>query len=483
MKSSKFIQVISTFSDKEFKEFEKTAVSYFHKNEKMLSFIEFITYHYPNFEEENVSKLNAFRFVYTQGEEFEDIRIREMLSALNKVLKDFLVFSSNTSSDFYYELNLLKQYQKRKLINLYNTQLKIVKSILTKDKFRNDEFFRRTYLLANVENDFFVNKQISTPDDSIQVKLDNLDYYYFSIKLKESCDMLNRQLTLNYKYEFQLLEDVNLLVEQYKDSYLNKAPIKCYYQIFILLQKNENIEQLNKTINTIKNNIENFSKNELKALFDYPQNYCIRLINQGNTSYVKILFELQKYLLQEKLNLINEFLSAASYRNIVSIAIKLKEYDWCQSFIEEYKDKVSPELRDNNYFMNKANLFFALKKYGETLTLLNQVEFTDVYFVTSAKTLMVKAYYALGEYETLSYFITAFQLYLKRNKELSQNYKTGALKFLSLFKKVFKLAESINFLESAKINEKLISYKKDIQKEKNIHNRAWLLEIIETLRK
>lgn len=483
MKSSKFIQVMSTFSDKEFKEFEKTAVSYFYKNEKMLSFIEFIVFHYPGFEEESISKLNAFRFVYTQGEDFEDIRIREMLSALNKVLKDFLVLNQIKTSDFYYELDLLKQYKRRDLESLYQSQLKTVKSKLKKDKFKNKEFYKRSFLLASVENEHFTAKHIRALDQHIQIKLNNLDYFYFATKLKETCEMLNRQRLLNQQYELNLFEEIEDIIDKNRDAYLNQATIVCYYEIYKLLTTNDDKNQLQICLDTLNKNAPNFSGEELKAMYDFPQNYCIAQVNKGNENYTEVLFDLQTLLVDKTFNMVNGFISQVSYRNIVTIALKLKKFEFSKKFIEDFKSKVAPEFRENTYNMNKANLYYSLEEYHKTISLLNQVEFTDTYYAYYSKVILLKTYYALAEFETLSYFITAFKLNIKRNKELPPLYKKGADLFLSNFKKIFNIAEKIDFLDAKKVNEKLNQIAQDVNAEKNIHNRAWLLEIIENLRK
>lgn len=483
MKSSKFIQVISTFGDKEFKEFEKFAIQSFYNNDKMLSFIEFISFHFPDLEEESISKLNAFRYIYKDNDDFKDIRIREMLSALNKLVKDFLVFTQIKNSDFYYEIDLLKQFRKRDLENLYQIQLKLVKEILEKDKFKNKEYYKRAFLLASVENEHFTAKQIRALDENIQIKVDNLDFYYFSTKLKESCEMLNRQRMLNQQYNFHLFDEIEDIIEKNRDEYLNQATILCYYEIYKLLISDDDVNQLKKCIDAINKNGNHFSGEELKGMYDFPQNYCIAQINKGNEKYSETLFELQNYLIDKKFNQINGFISHISYRNMVTLGLKLNKFEWSEDFNENFKNKIAPEFRENTYNMNKANLYFSTKDYDNTITLLNQIEFTDTYYAYYSKVLLLKTYYALAEFETLSYFITAFKLNIKRDKELPVLYKKGADLFLSNFKKIFNIAEKKDFLEAEKINEKLNKIATEIKAEKNIHNRAWLLEILEELRK
>ncbi|MEZ4928801.1 MAG: hypothetical protein R2777_02150 [Chitinophagales bacterium] len=94
---------------------------------------------------------------------------------------------------------------------------------------------------------------------------------------------------------------------------------------------------------------------------------------------------MQKTLLQNKILLENGWLSHISYRNIVSIAIKLNEYAWAEKFIEDYKEKIQEKHRENAYNLSASNLLYAKHNYAETVGLLNQVEFTDVYYACTAK--------------------------------------------------------------------------------------------------
>ena len=482
MKDSRLIKTISTFSSKEFKEFMKIAKNNFHKNEKLILFINFVSKQYPQFTEDNISKEKVFKAIY-KNEKYEDIRIREFMATVNKVLKDFLIHIETKSSDFQYELNLLKQYNDRKLDSLYTSQLKTIKNILKKDRFKNKEYYRRMYMLANIENEHFSNKHIRALDESIQIKIDNLDYFYFSTKLIDSCEMLNRQQILNQEYKLNLFEEIEDLISKNLNKYLNQATIICYYEIFKLLKKDNDVEQFNKTVKVIKENSKFFTNNELKALYDYPQNYCIRNLNRGKDEYVGMLFALQKYVIDKEFNLINGYISGVSYNNMIAIAIKLKKLDWGKEFLEKYKTKVEPNDIENSYNMNKANLCFANADFENTLLTLNDVVFTDVYYASSAKALMVKSYYELKEFETLSYFITSFKLYLKRNKEIPMNYKKGADLFLTYSKKIFNIAEKIDFYKQSKIQAKLKTLSEEIKLEKNIHNRVWLLKIIQELLK
>lgn len=481
MNTSKLLRTLKTLSSKEFKTFEKKAINHFNKKDKLVVFIKFIAKNYPEFDDNKISKEKIFKAIY-KNEKYFDIRIRELMSLTFKYLKEFLISLETKESYFYYQFALLKQYNKRKLENLYQAQLKVVKNILKKDKFKNKEYFKREYLVANIEYEHYSKKNIVSLDTKLQTKTDNLDFYYISTKLQETCDMLNRQKILNQKYNFHLFDEITNLIEKHKNDYLNHPFIICYYEVYKLLKTDNDTSQLKRCINTLKENSKNFIDKEIKNLFDFPQNYCIANMNKGKLNYIQILFDLQKDLINENFILVNGYISQVSYVNIVTLALKLKKYKWAKEFNEKYQEKVEPEYRENTYNMNLANLYYSSKEYSKTLGLLNQIEFTDVYYASYSKIILLKTYYALKEYETLFYFITAFRLFLKRNKELSSNFKTNTDLFLTYFKKILTIADKINFIDTQIVNSKLKELENNIKTEKSILNRIWLLEIIEKLK-
>ena len=70
-------------------------------------------------------------------------------------------------------------------------------------------------------------------------------------------------------------------------------------------------------------------------MYNYFQNYCIQQINRGERQFLKETFNLFKDQLEKEL-LLDEygFLDQWHYKNIVTTAIRLKEMEWTQNFIE-----------------------------------------------------------------------------------------------------------------------------------------------------
>lgn len=481
MHNSKLLQVFKSFSDKEFKDFHKYLQYQVEKDNNIFLLFEIIKDNQNDFNSIKLEKAKVFKALFG-AKKYQDIKVRELMSALGKQAEQFLILEEQKGRDFYNQIALLKQFRKRDLSKQFTQQIKTLESIIEKDPFLNTENHKREFLLADEKNNFFEKQQIRAYDEAISLKNENFDKYYYSTKLKNLCELINRNNILNAEYKTTLADDVIEIVKHNKNVLLDVPAIHCYFEIYHLLKTDNNVEQFNKTFNILNQYQKSFTEGELKSMYAYLLNYCIQHVNKGIVGFTPKLFELQKLLLQNKVLLENNQLSHISYRNIVSIAIKLKEYEWAEKFIDDYKDLVSENYKENAYNLSKSNLFYAQENYSETIYLLNQVEFTDVYYACFAKVTLLKAYYALKEMETLDYFVSSFQLYLKRNKEVSINFKKSSENFLKHFKKLMLILKQLDFKENDKIEKKIKALKTNLSQEKIMANKAWLLEEIDKIK-
>lgn len=475
MHNSKLTQIIASLSDREIKDFEKFLIYQSDESSKVYVLFSIYKNAYPDLEHPSLNKEEVFLKLFGKIP-YKDVKVREQMSALRKLIESFLIQQELQKVEYYNQVALLKQYRKRGLDNLFQQQIKSVQQLVDDDEFLNIESSKRAYQLADEQNNFFEQQQNITLDDAISLKSDYFDKYYFSAKLRILCEILNREKILNAQYAKPVENEILDIIRKHKKLFLDVPAIHCYYEIYQLLQTADDPEQLDQALNTLNRHQKSFTDSELKSMYAYLSNYCIQEVNKGNATFTPILFDMQKLLLQNKILLEDGVLSHISYRNIVAIAIKLNAYGWAEKFIEDYKSNIAERHQDNAYNLSKANLFYAQGEYQETVYLLNQVEFTDVYYASTAKYTLLKAYYALKEFETLDYFVSSFQLYLKRNKEISVNFKKSSENFLKLFKKLLLIVKQVDYREKEKLEKKKSQLVEAINTEKTLANKAWLLQ-------
>ena len=116
-------------------------------------------------------------------------------------------------------------------------------------------------------------------------------------------------------------------------------------------------------------------------------------------------------------------------------------------------------------------LLFFKGQYGEALKLINQVEFTDIFYALDSRTMLIKIYYQMDEWDPMQSAIEAFKVYLRRNKTLSENVKVLYTNFLKYIDKLSRLTKR----DKSKLNE----LKEKIEETKQVADLGWLQQKVE----
>lgn len=85
---------------------------------------------------------------------------------------------------------------------------------------------------------------------------------------------------------------------------------------------------------------------------------------------------------------------------------------------ETYKNSLEKPYRESAYHFNLARLEFCKKNYGAVLDLLQKANYRDVLVNLAIKTLLLKTYYELDEYNLLESHLHAMQNYIHRKRIL-----------------------------------------------------------------
>ena len=263
------------------------------------------------------------------------------------------------------------------------------------------------------------NRNIGT---SLQQVVDHLDNYYLFNKLRYCCEMINRRNILMEEYRLEMFDEVLVYM---KKNPVDRVPgIQIYYQILLTLTEKDEENHYQKLIGLLDEYSYLFNKIDNKTFYAFAQNYCIKKINSGKPQYLNELFELNKKLIAGEFIYDGKHIPQWDFKNIVTTALRLKELDWVEEFIIEYKGKVEAKDRKNAFAYNMAYLNFYKEEYGKAIRLLQRVKFTDVFYNLDSKSMLLKSYYELEEYTVLFALSDTLKNYLRRNKQVSDYFRT-----------------------------------------------------------
>lgn len=400
---------------------------------------------------------------------FHKGRYRYLLTDLNRGVESFLIWQKLSNDEVGRDLYLMQAYRNRELPRHFERTLKRGEQRLEKQSKRDGAYHLRKYMLREAAANFSMEHQNRDTALRLESLTDELDAFFLGTKLKYSAEMLNRANILGIKEEPRLWEEVMAFCEQEGEDL--PPLVKIYRQVSLTLTQAGNEEHYYRLLDLLEEFGELFEADELGAMYGFGVNYCIKKINQGNVGYQEQLFELYVILVGKHLLFDGDYLPPQHFKNICTLALRLKKFTWTEEFIREYSQTVQPGHADNARTYNLAFLHFARQEYGDSLRLLQQVEFSDVFYHLDSKSLLLRTYYELDEVEPLLSLIDTFRIYLKRNKKISGYQQRVYMNLVRFVKKLVRLR-----LGSRTSGSQI---KKEIMATPEISDRRWLLSKLE----
>ncbi len=464
MHNSKLFHELKTLSIKELKGFEKYLNSpFFNSNDTLKLLFSIIENFHPTYVHKDIERELLFKKLFPK-DTFDEKKIRYAVSDLTKLLEDYLLYTEFKKDSILNKHFLLKSLSERNIEKYFLQTLEETSLSQEKSQYRNIDYYYHQYLLEENSYLFTSKTQNRALDTSLQNVVDNLELFYISKSLRYYCEIINRQNILTVDYNLHFLNEIMHYIDS--KGFDNVPVIIIYYKILQTLTSNDNEQHYYDLIDLLEQHESKFTRAEIHDMYTFAQNYCIRKINSGKTDYMQILYELYKILLKKDLLIEGDVLPQWYYKNIATLAIRLEDFEWAKKFIYDYKNKLSPEHQENDFTFALAILHFSMKEYKKTLSFLINVEYTDVFYHLDSKSLLLRTYYELNDWEPLLSLIITFKTYLKRNKLISSHYGQTYFNFVNIVSKLsqFKMGKNINIDE----------VKKEMENIKQIANIVWL---------
>ena len=408
---------------------------YFNKRKEQVILAKYLKKHHPDFAPEYFGKERIFQLLFP-GESFDLKKLRYEMSYLTKLLEDFLAMEHFQENQFQKGYHLLESLNDKKLDKFFNQTFKKLGSQQEGKMQRNAKHYLQLHLLNDLADDHFSQKRERKFDVKIQDASHFLDLFYLSQKLRYSCNMIDRQkfLAIQYKIDFQ--KELHSMLDQL--DFEGIEDIELYDKLFHAIDKENEEQYFIEIVDLLKKNSDHLWKEDQKEIFMHLINYCARKIRRGNEGYVETALELYLIGIQSKVLFIEGFLSPWTFKNIISLGLRLKRYDWVKEFISEYSEAIKPQFRKDALNFNMADLSFHQSEFRETLSYLNLLNFSDIYYTLNGRVLLLKTYFHLEELNPLLSGIASFTIYLKRNKQITKDVKNSYLNFCNLLFRIVK---------------------------------------------
>ncbi len=340
-----------------------------------------------------------------------------LTSRLFKLLEDFLVLGDIRESESQKQFHLAKAYRKLQHEVLFKKAARQADRALEKQDYRDTNYLQEKHDLSYERYDYIIsiNRKEKT---NLQEVSNNLDLYFLAAKLKQACNAVSRQIINQEKYDIGLLNEVLLHIEARPD-YLKHPAIAIYYYCYRMINSKDAENYFKLFRDAITSNLNQFSPSEVRDIYTFAINYFIRKLNRGSSLFIDETFELYLLSLDQGYLLEDGIMLESTYSNILWLAIKQKKYSWARTFIEDYQKHLKPIYQVPLFHFSMGKLFYEQGQYSKSLKQLARVETKAAFLYLSARTLQLKIYFELEEFDLLESLLESLRVYLQRSKGLA----------------------------------------------------------------
>lgn len=479
MKSIKAIEILKTFSDDEFRQFEKLAASpYFSKGRNVIPLLKYLKKLHPVYPETKLIPEYIKKKIPSLSKASKDV-LRMRFFAIEKLSKNFLSVSHFLISP-HYNFTLLKELSSRSLDAAYEKELRRTeKGLLTANK----------HILSSLEiTERIKNTQIEQKGEYTKSlnHVSKIGQYKTTKYIIEFFKNLQDHIALRNTYMSAmppdlveaLFEKINFdsIIKLYEGSgYFGSELVIFYYNRFLFYTSGGDSKHYHK-IKNLAMRVNKKYGDESNDLFQNLANCCWWAIKRGMKKYERELFKIYNTWLDTDSAILQDtkYIDIGLFKNIFVLAITLRELKWAENFLKKYSSYLNPahgkEIVNHCY----AFLYFYQGKPDKSLEEINKVVFKDYVYKMDMQMLTLIIYYETSSYENVLSLADSLKHFLSQHYDkFPQNRKDNML-----------FVKAITSLVKLKLDFKNKNYEKlkeFIEKEKLLPSRAWFVKKTEEL--
>ncbi len=401
------------------------------------------------------------------GEDFNDLKIRAAMSDLQELIEEFLLVNFHRKDALKTKLTLCEIYRTRQLSKHFIKTEKKAQNLLSQTSNQNVDYYQHLLSLQTELAHFHTSNKRSEPLNLQEVS-NTIDHLYLLQKLRHSCTQLTHQKVYKTSYDHGLLHHVLERIEA--EGYLTEPLIAIYYYCYQFLTNPNQSHFFQQFKTSLLQYQAVIDKQEQKQLHYMAINFCIRKINEGDSSFVEESFDLYQYGLSSGILLENNLLSRFTFNNIIGGSIKLNRLKWSDDFIEAHQNKLDKTYRESTICFNRGRIEYARKNYREAIHFFQKAAYEDLINILIIKSHLLKIYFELKEFDVLDSHLQSFSAFIRRRK-VSDFHRKNFLNFIQLVRKL----TTIPSYDKAR-KEKL---KKEANQKDILTERKWFLSELE----
>jgi len=454
MLPTKIVVTLKSFSRKDLKKLEDFLNSpYFCTNESIVKLFQIVLKSYPDFNSRTLKYPQIFKKIYPHSE-FREQTIRNLYSELANHIKEFIGYEELKARKEEIHGYIAGGYTRRRLYEISDRFIK--KSLKENSDEKLSDFERFFYLFrigsAGIDNKGYLMEQYSNDRlEAIYSELERLILFcisqtpVFGIEILDIYTYLPGKKKHTMINEFYKCFDVNAFInylEKSKHKYASYTKIR--YLIFYYFDNPISEKEYLVLKDEILKTIHKVNKTEQLNFITTIIHLLLTKITPVHKSYFKDVFEFGKLLCE--LNIYPDEsvirLNSGLFRNIFTVAIILKEYEWIDKFINKYSEYLNDENKENDINYCKGILSFKKGNYEASLDHFNKFKMKDIGEKINIRFYIMMNYIELKAYENALSALQSIRQFSQDRTEIPKMYSVLINDSVKFFNEIIKAEES-----------------------------------------
>jgi hypothetical protein len=250
--------------------------------------------------------------------------------------------------------------------------------------------------------------------------------------------------------------------------------IGIYYHIYKMLSE-ESLGDFDRFRVILLANEILFTQKEISDFYFFAENLHIILITKNKTTYLQLLNLYQEGFEKGFMYGSDGSISIFRLQNAITVALRSDAIDWALLFLEQNKERLPEAIRNDVYHSNLANIYFYKRDFTKVKQVLAEAQYKDIIYQIAARRLEIKLYKEGGKQRALNTALNSFERYLMVTKrKIPTDSRTTNLAFVRALRRI----NDLSFMDSRSSSAPLEKLRTDIQSEKLIAERPWLLALL-----
>lgn len=473
-------EILGKLNDDELKKFGLMLKSpYFNSIEILPKMFEIIKSARPKFSSSSLSIENMFQKLYP-GKEFKVQTIRNLYSELGKLLKTFITIEALKSDDVSFNLYYMAGLRQKKSFELSNKAAEKNREKIAAEFGIGSMAFHYHYTnFSNWFNNIHDQRNNTTKEYFSLVKSLSENLIVFLLKevfVLSAENSANKKLFNEAKKELvfekfvkafntsEFLKDFEKINEPYASL------LKIQYWLYYYSENEITDVEFFKLKNEIAGNIKKFSKIEQVQFIQEVISLALTKLVNKNKKYYYDVFELSKLFCELKIypdKSLADF-KAGTFRNMFTVAVILKEYEWAENFVHEFSKFVAEDVRMNEFNYCMGNLCFKQGKYEQSLEYFNKVELKDIIEKINIRFFYLMNFIELNAFENARSALQTLKQYFQDRHNIPEMYAVLIPDSLKFFHEIIKCKEQNKKIEKFLYDEAM--------KEKRYYHKQYILQ-------